>query len=164
MRPATRMGIGGVALTALLVAAPADATAQQGRQQAGPQRPDTAELVFEREVFAYPRFERRNPFRPLVGTGDAGPRFEELSLLGVIYTDDPEASVALLATGATTGPDGSVSYGGGGETYRVREGQSLGNVRVLDIQPTRVLLEVTEFGMTEQRSLELNRPGEGGSS
>lgn len=147
----------------LLMAAPAGAAGQQGQPQRDAPRPDTAELVFEREVFTYPQFERRNPFRPLV-TGEGGPRFEELALLGVIHSGDADASVALLATGVTVSEGGSVSVSGQGQTYRVRQGQSLGNIRVLDIQPTRVVLEVTEFGMTEQRSLELNRPGEGDSS
>ena len=34
-----------------------------------PAAPQDAELVFEREVFDYPSFTRRNPFRPLSGPG-----------------------------------------------------------------------------------------------
>ncbi len=158
----------GTLTVALLVGAvgPATLRAQQGQQPSQGQRgqqPDTTELVFEREVFTYPRFERRNPFRPLVSAGESGPRFEELTLLGVIHSGDPQASVALLATNVTVN-QGQVSVSQQAQTFRVRQGQSLGNVRVLDIQPNQVILEVTEFGITEQRTLELHRPGEGGSS
>ena len=142
-----------------LLVAPGAAEAQEPAPQGppGPPAMDTTELVFEREVFSYPSFERRNPFRPLVGGGDGGPRFEQLQLLGIIQSSQPELSVALL------GVRGS-GQGQLGETYRVRQGQTLGNSRILDIQSSRVIVEVTEFGLTEQRVLEVQRPGDGGSS
>ncbi len=143
----------------LLLIAPAMVAAQNPAPQAppGPPATDTTELVFEREVFSYPSFERPNPFRPLVGGGDGGPRFEQLRLLGIIQSSQAELSVALL---------GVAGSGAGelGETYRVRRGQTLGNSRILDIQSSRVIVEVTEFGLTEQRVLERERPGDGGSS
>ena len=49
-------------------------------------------------------------------------------------------------------------------TYRVRRGDRLGNIRILQIQGTRVVVEVEEFGMREQRIMELQRPGQGGLS
>ncbi|MEZ4422873.1 MAG: hypothetical protein R3E98_05655 [Gemmatimonadota bacterium] len=130
--------------------------AQSGDPGSGPP-PDTSgtELVFEREVFAYPSFARRNPFSPLVSGNDTEPRFEELVLLGVIYSTDPAASVALLSV--------DTQQGATARTFRVRRGDRLGNTRVLQIQRTRVLVEVEEFGLTEQRALEVKRPGQGGS-
>ena len=120
------------------------------------QRPDSATLVFEREIFLYPRYQRRNPFAPLV-TGDAvGPRFEGLQVLGILYSPQPGASVALFGPRAeqTAEPEAM-------QTYRVRRGDQLGNVRILQIQETRVVVEIEEFGMTEQRIMELQRPGQG---
>lgn len=145
----------GFGLGLALLLAPVALAAQNPAPQ-GPPAMDTTELVFEREVFSYPSFERRNPFRPLVGGGDGGPRFEQLDLLGVIQSSQPELSVALLGVAG--------SGEGLGETYRVRQGQTLGNSRILDIQSSRVIVEVTEFGLTEQRVLELERAGDGGSS
>lgn len=145
-----------VASGAGLLLIPAVLVAQEAAPQ-GPPAMDTTELVFEREVFSYPSFERRNPFRPLVGGGDGGPRFEQLQLLGVIESSQAELSVALLGVAGS----GATPLG---ETYRVRRGQTLGNSRILDIQSSRVIVEVTEFGLTEQRVLELERPDEGGSS
>ena len=60
-----------------------------------PARPGETELVAEREIFTYPARARSNPFRPLSGPGGSGPRFEALRLIGVIYSDEPGASVAL---------------------------------------------------------------------
>ncbi len=107
--------------------------------------PDSVPLVFEREVFHYPQFDRRNPFRPLTGDLD-GPRFEELRLLGTILSSEPGRSVALIGSGETA----SVSY-------RLRVGEVLGNMRVLEIQQSRVIVEVEEFGVRDQRTLELRR-------
>lgn len=50
--------------------------------------PRTAELVFEREVFEYPRFPRRNPFVPLVAA-EGGPRFEQIRLRGSSTRNGP---------------------------------------------------------------------------
>lgn len=132
--------------------------AQQGEEQpeqAQPIRIDPGELVFEREVFSYPTFQRRNPFRPLVGS-EAGPRFEGMSVQGIVFTsEDPSQSMVLMRAG------------GGGETAaqtrRLRTGQTWGNVTVLEVRRREVLVEVQEFGITEQRVMRLPTPGQGGS-
>ncbi len=150
-----------ILLGILAVLAPLGVQAQNP-PPAGAQRPDTSSLVFEREVFIYPQFERRNPFRSLASGRESGPRFEEVALIGVIFSPNPDLSVALLGPRASQG-------GGGGQqgpvrTFRVRRGDSLGNFRILEIQPTRIVVEVEEFGLTEQRIMELRRPGQGGLS
>lgn len=147
------------ASAALLLMVPAWVEAQQPPRQ-GPQQ-DTTQLVFEREVFDYPDYERRNPFRPLVTAEAGGPRFERVRLMGIIYTADPARSVALFGTGAARPQPGQAVQSG--ETQRLRVGESWGNMRVLEIQATRVIVEVTEFGLTEQRTLELARPSERGT-
>ena len=79
------------------------AVATEARAQDGqpPQQQQDAELVFEREVFDYPSFTRRNPFRPLSGPGGEL-RFEDLSLIGIMYSPDGANSVAVLSTGGVT--------------------------------------------------------------
>ena len=134
-----------------------------GAQETPPQtpprpRPDSVSLVFEREVFLYPQYQRRNPFAPLISGDEAGPRYEGLQLLGVIYSADPEKSVALFGPRAEQSADALMT------TYRVRRGDQLGNIRILQIQETRVVVEVQEFGMREQRIMQLQRPGQGGLS
>jgi hypothetical protein len=122
-----------------------------------PQRPDSVDLVFEREAFLYPLYERRNPFAPLQRGNESGPRIEEIRLIGILYSSNPDLSVASF--GPRVGQEGE---GSGIQSYRVRRGDTLGNVRILEIQQTRVVVQIEEFGMTEQRIIELQRPGQGG--
>ena len=131
-----------------------------------PRRVNTENLVSEREVFNYPRYQRRNPFTPLLIGDEAGPRFEEIELAMIIFVAaDPTGSVALFGPkGGVAGLEGIAAQEAAALNYRVRRGTRLGNVRILEIQRTRVVVEVEEFGLTEQRIMELRRPGEGGLS
>lgn len=122
-----------------------------------PQAPDSVDLVVEREAFLYPRYERRNPFAPLLSGGDSGPRFEEVRLVGIFYSSNPDLSLASFGPRAGQGGEES-----GVQTYLVRRGETLGNFRILEIQKTRVVVQIQEFGQTEQRIMELERPGQGG--
>ncbi len=110
---------------------------------------DTIQLVFEREVFTYPGFQRRNPFAPLTGQTD-GPRYEDLELRMVILVEDGPGSVATLALRGTGG-------GQQARTFRVREGDVLGNMRVRTIRLREILVDVDEFGQRETRVMELRR-------
>lgn len=121
-------------------------------------RTDPVSLVFEREVFLYPQYERRNPFAPLLSGDDTGPRFEGLRLFSVIQSSNPESSVALLGPRNAGQGDAEPT----GQMYRVRRGDRLGNIRILQIQATRIVVDVEEFGLREQRIMELQRPGQGG--
>jgi hypothetical protein len=116
---------------------------------------DSVQLVFEREVFAYPDFERRDPFRPLTGDETSGgPRFEDLVLLGVVLSPDPRASVAIV--GAR--PPGSTSDQAPTRTFRLRIGEPLGNVRLIDVRRREIVVEVADFGARDTRTLALRRP------
>jgi hypothetical protein len=138
--------------------------------------------VFEREIFRYPAFQRRNPFQPLVGS-DAGPRFEQMELRGVIYDSDPSRSVALLglrgrveqrlrqqvqralqAQEAGTAPPQMDTIFVPEPSVRVKVGQTWGNVRVVQIERDHIILDVTDFGLTERRTLAMNVLRPGGSS
>jgi len=121
---------------------------------------DSLTLRVEREVFVYPEFARRSPFRPLLSQDD-GPRFEDLRLLGVILASEPGASVALVGIGGAAA-GGPAAAAAAAPTRRLRPGDSWGNVRVVEIQRTRVLVDVTEFGLTDRREIVLRRPTEGG--
>jgi Tfp pilus assembly protein PilP len=139
-------GVGALALI-LISASPGSAQSPQGQQA---QRPavDTAgvQLVYEREVFAYSDRGRRDPFRPLTSSDETGPRFEELVLQGVIYSTGQGRSVALIADA-------------GGRIHRVRTGDVVGNSRVVEIGPLRVVLAVENFGTIRQEMLELRKRG-----
>ena len=120
---------------------------QAGGAQQRPQGPVTQiTLVYDREVYTYRGTGRRDPFEPLTGENQMGPRFEELALQGIIYSRVPGASVALL-TGAQD------------RVHRVRVGDVLGNTRVIEISPTRVVMAVENFGTIRQEILELPQRG-----
>ncbi len=123
-------------------------------QQAGPPKTATKaappatpveepKLIFDREVFTFPSGGRRDPYTPLVGKNDGGPRFEELSVRGIIYSPSAE-SMVLLSDGR--------------KTYRRHRGEMVGNARVLQITPTRVLFSVDNFGVWREESLEMKKP------
>lgn len=133
-----------------LVAFPTMLWGQGGGRSAGDS------LVFEREIFAYPAYERRNPFAELLGSAEGGPRFERLRLLGIIYSEDSRMSLATF----TDGDD----VGARRPSFRVRVGERIGNSVVLEILLHSVVLEVDEFGLTERRVLTLRSRtrGQGG--
>jgi hypothetical protein len=131
---------------ALLVMPVMSAVAQQGGSRGqGAQ----VTLVYEREIFSYRGGDRRDPFQPLTQDNEMGPRFQELSLQGIIYSDVPGASLAILQAG-------------GGRVMRARVGDVVGNSRVIEISPTRVVMAVENFGTIRQEILELpQREGAG---
>lgn len=129
----------------------------QGAPPPGPQA--EPELVFEREVFQYPAFARRNPFQPLAAGGEL--RYEQLNLIGIVYSPDPSASVAVLSTGGVTvNADGTVTPVDG-DAYNAKVGQRIGNATIREIQRDRVIVDVEEFGLTERRTMlfQSRRPG-----
>jgi len=151
-----------LALTGLLAMAAAPAMA---RAQAPGQNPPPAsetELVFEREVFQYPSFPRSNPFTRLDASNAGGPRFEQLSLIGVMYSDDPSASVAVLSTGGVQIAEDGTTSPVAGDAYYLRAGQRLGNVTIIEVHRERVVVDVEEFGLSDRRTLEF-QSRQGGS-
>ena len=134
-------------------------------QDPPPASQDTTALSFEREVFAYPEYARRNPFAPLLAAQGGGPRFERIVLLGILYAADAANSIALFAEGSTTVvSDTEITVEVTGATYRLRVGDTVGNTTIREIQRHHVVVEVEEFGLTETRVMELpNRTaGQGG--
>jgi len=134
-------------LALALAAAPA-AAQQPAQQQAGKSDKDV-NLSYAREVFTYPAAQRRDPFLPLTDETGVGPRFEDLSLQGIMYSPVRGQSVALLTAGD--------------RIFTVHPGDVVGNSRVVEIGPTRVVFAVNNFGTVRQEMLELKRKeGAGG--
>ncbi|MDH3271617.1 MAG: hypothetical protein OEN56_09810 [Gemmatimonadota bacterium] len=143
---------------ALAVPAPGDA------QTPPPARAEGTELVFEREVFQYPQFTRRNPFRPLLGPGGGGPRFEQLSLIGLMYSTDPSASVAVLSTGGVQVAEDGTMSAVDGDAYYLRVGESIGNTTVVEIRRDSVIVDVEVFDSVERETMNFVSRRQGGSS
>jgi len=166
-----RTVIGGLLLAVALVSATAIGAQEAANASALQPSDTTVELSFEREVFGYPQFARRNPFRALVTAEAGGPRWEQLHLLGIIQADDPAESVVVFGVGQMPEPsedgvstDTEAEEGKKIETFRLRRGDVLGNTRVLEIQRTQVTVEVEEFGLTDRRVMALPKPNRGGTS
>lgn len=135
-----RLAIAGGALGAVaalaVTAAPASA-----------QTTDDTTRVYEREVFDYPSFGRRDPFRPLNAGEQVGPRFEDLVLNGVLY--NPAVGSVVTLTDQKTG-----------RRYRAREGDALGGVRVASIRPAEVDFVITSFGISRRETLRVKKDKE----
>lgn len=119
-------------------------TAQPPAQQAAP-----TEAIYRRERFVYPTDNRRNPFLSLLDLEDAGPQFENLDLVGIIFGGSA-GSVATLIDNATD------------KRYRVRRGANVGNARVVEIRPDAVVFQVTQFGVTRSETLRIRKEEEQG--
>jgi hypothetical protein len=148
-----------LAIGAVLAAIPDVGYAQAPQQQGPPPEP---ELVFEREVFQYPAFQRRNPFVPLEGA-QGGIRYEQLSLIGIMFSSDPAASVAVLSTGGVEVAEDGTLAAVEGDAYNVKVGQTIGNTTIREIQRDRVVVDVEEFGLTDRRTMFFLSRRQGGS-
>lgn len=108
----------------------------------------TAQLgIYERELFDYPAQGRRDPFLALNAGESIGPNFDDLLLTGVLY-NPAVASVATLTDQKTR------------RRYRVREGDRLGEVRVLEIRPREVVFLITSYGISRREVLRVKQDKE----
>lgn len=123
-----------------------------------------AELIAEREVFQYPLYERRNPFKALVAGVEGAPRFDQLRLMGIIYSDDPGSSVAIVGTSVVQlSEDATTASIVEGRAWYLKVGQSIGNIRVIEIRREQVVMEVEEYGLTERKIMQLDTRRLGGT-
>lgn len=115
---------------------------------------DSVTLVFDREIFGYGGGHRRDPFQPLTGkNASMGPRFQELVLIGTIYSAaDQSRSLATVLDAR-------------GKRHRVRRGDVIGNTRIVEIGSKRIVVIVQNFGLERREVLELQKAeGQEGSS
>ena len=100
-------------------------------------------MTFAREVFTYDRSGRRDPFLSLLASGDLRPMLNDLKLVAVAYDPTGRNSVAVMRDGSTN------------DQYRVKVGQTLGRMRVIQIQPKSVTFTIEEFGYSRREVLSL---------
>ena len=96
-----------------------------------------------RESFTYSADGHRDPFVSLLTSGELRPMLSDLKLVTVVY-DPAGRSVAVLRDISTK------------EQYRVKSGQTLGRMRVAQIQPRSVTFTLEELGFSRQEVLALN--------
>lgn len=140
------IALGSMLLGPLLLLGPLPAWAQAASASSQGGR-DEAVQVYEREVFDYPAAGRRDPFRPLNAGESIGPRFDDLLLTGVLH-NPVIASVATLTDQKTR------------RRYRVREGDVLGEIRVLEIRPREVVFVIMSYGVSRREVLRVKQDKE----
>jgi hypothetical protein len=101
------------------------------------------EVGFRREAFSYERSARRDPFLSLLHSNDLRPMINDLKLVAVLY--DPVGRSWAVMRDMTTK-----------EQYRVKVGQQLGRMRVIQIHPKSVTFTIEEIGFSRQQTLALN--------
>jgi hypothetical protein len=101
------------------------------------------EVAFRREAFSYERSARRDPFLSLLHSNDLRPMINDLKLVAVLY--DPVGRSWAVMRDMTTK-----------EQYRVKVGQQLGRMRVIQIHPKSVTFTIEEIGFSRQQTLALN--------
>jgi hypothetical protein len=118
------------------------ATAQGARRV----RPDTTLLVeYRREVFRYGGGSR-DPFESLLTTGDMGPMIGDLRLVAITLDARYGNSVAIVRAANVAQP------------FRLRRGDTIGRMRVIQIRQYEVVFQIEEFGFERQEVLALRRP------
>jgi hypothetical protein len=122
------------------VVAPADTGA---RSISVTQRGNKGEVSLNREVFSYDQGGRRDPFVSLLRNGDLRPMLNDLRLVTVLYDPTGRNSIAVMRDVSTK------------DQYRVKVGQTLGRMRVAQIQPREIVFTIEEIGFSRQEPLAL---------
>ena len=148
----------GVSLLALL--APAAVRAQRPAAGAAANRPslrrDTSlvgidttggKVEYRREVFHYGGASR-DPFLTLINSSDVRPMITDLRLVSVIYDPHYGRSVAVVRESP------------GDKIHRLKRGDTVGRLRVIQIREYEVVFQVVEFGAEHQEHLFLQRQAE----
>ncbi|MBA3854447.1 MAG: hypothetical protein C0503_08535 [Gemmatimonas sp.] len=130
--------------------AAADAPARAAVPTDGVQRDSSGNVIFNREVYSYPRAGRRDPFSSLIETGDIRPMLQDLVVVAITLAPNDRQSIATLRDASSE------------EIYRVRVGSVFGRMRVVAIRQREVVLAIDEFGNTRQETLSINVPVGGG--
>ena len=129
--------------------ASAQTAAAQRPAGSGPQaQPDSAvdslHIDYRREVYNY-QGGARDPFGSLLTTNASQTSISDLRLVSIVY--DPQGgSIAMVRDRNAPRP------------YKLRRGDSVGRLRVIQIRQYEVVFQVEEFGFERQEVLSLPRP------
>ncbi len=108
--------------------------------------PDSASPTdYRREVFRYAG-GARDPFQSLITSRGVGPLLSDLRLVSIAYDARYGNSVAVIRAAHDTRP------------LRLRRGDTIGQMRVIQIRQYEVVFQIEEFGFERQEVLSLRRP------
>jgi hypothetical protein len=105
----------------------------------------TLPVEYRREVFRYGGGSR-DPFESLLVTGDMGPMIGDLRLVAITFDARYGNSVAIVRALNVAQP------------FRLRRGDTIGRMRVIQIRQYEVVFQIEEFGFERQEVLALRRP------
>ena len=126
--------------------AAARAAAQRRAQAARDSSDSTAiRIDYRREVYNY-QGAARDPFASLITEAATQTSINDLRLVSIIYDARGGRSFAVIRDRNRATP------------YRVRRGEVIGRLRVIQIRPYEVVFQVEEFGFERQEVLALQRP------
>jgi len=146
----------GSGLLALLVAVPAAAQQPPAKPARPALRRDTSlvgidttggKVSYSREVFHY-NGGARDPFQTLISSSSVRPTIDDLRLVSVAYDSRYGRSVAIVRETP------------GDKVHRLRRGDTVGRLRVLQIRQYEVVFQIEEFGFERQVVLALQRQAE----
>jgi len=126
-------------------AAPATGGAAQARGAGRAALDTTLPVEYRREVFRYSGGSR-DPFESLLSSGDMGPMMQDLRLVAITYDARYGNSVAVVRAANVVQP------------FRLRRGDTIGRMRVIQIRQYEVVFQIEEFGFERQEVLALRRP------
>ncbi len=120
--------------------------ARPGQQPAADSVVDSTAVAidYRREVYNY-QGAARDPFASLLTDASVQTSINDLRLVGVLY-DPAGRSVAVVRDKNSTSP------------HRLRRGDVLGRLRVIQIRRYEVVFQIEEFGFERQEVLTLQRP------
>lgn len=161
MRPLAAAGLA----AAMLGAGVGSATGQEAPGRAAevdpmpPLQTPRGPLAFERDFFVYAASRGRNPFNPPTESATAV-QPTGLVLLGIVRATDPSGATdpsratdptrAVVLLAATGGGAGHSATGGGARTFRLRLGEQVGSLRVVEVGAGRAVVAVREPGQRER--------------
>ena len=104
-------------------------------------------VEYKREIFHYTGGSR-DPFQTLITSGGVGPGINDLRLVSITYDPVYGRSVAIVDETKTD------------KIHRLRRGDTIGRLRVLQIRQYEVVFQIEEFGFERQAVLSLQRQAE----
>lgn len=146
----------GSGLLVLLVAATAVAQQPAAKPARPALRRDTSlagidttggKVSYSREVFHYSG-GARDPFQTLISSSAVRPTIDDLRLVSVIFDPRYGRSVAIVREMP------------GEKVHRLRRGDMVGRLRVLQVRQYEVVFQIEEFGFERQVVLALQRQAE----
>lgn len=125
--------------------APATGGAAQARAAGRVSLDTTLPVEYRREMFRYGGGPR-DPFESLLSSGDMGPMIQDMRLVAITYDARYGNSVAVVRAANVVQP------------FRLRRGDTIGRMRVIQIRQYEVVFQIEEFGFERQEVLALRRP------